>query len=312
MKGDEDKGPAELEGAILALLSERGPLTGKELQESTGADVLKLWRACRLSSAIRETQVGERYLRLDKVVKDYARLSPSIKREFLTYRLLNDSDQAPDAADRALLMREEFRQISKSKFDLALERVLLVVESLPFRDEVLDKVCFIIAGDVVFGMAHREPRPESSLGKIVNGSDLDVIVVTTDDFPDALKQELDEAIYAEKYRLLVNPLYREEIDYIIKNMSRVGEQLAFDTFKHMVACKILDEGEFLLGSRALFEEIKRKVANSGVDGKLREMEARAASFRESAERELLSTSGDLSEQECWKLFYTQAEQDEIF
>ena len=36
----------------------------------------------------------------------------------------------------------------------------------------------MIAGDVVFEMAHLEPRPESSTGKLVKGSDLDIVVVT--------------------------------------------------------------------------------------------------------------------------------------
>ena len=42
------------------------------------------------------------------------------------------------------------------------------------------------------------------------------------------------------------------------------------------------------------------------------MEGRAIAFRDEAESILLEHSDDLPRQECWKLFYTNAEQDEIF
>ena len=115
-----------------------------------------------------------------------------------------------------------------------------------------DDVCFILAGDVVYGMAHAVERPESSTGKMVRGSDLDVVVVVRDAVPRERVVALDRAILQEKYQLLTHPTYREEIDYIIKPVWRVEEQLHFDTFEHRVASKILNEGEFLLGSRGFF------------------------------------------------------------
>ena len=71
---------------ILSILAARGPLTGKELREATGADDLALWRLCRATPAIHESRVGRRYLRLDKQVDGYARLSPSIKRRVFDLR----------------------------------------------------------------------------------------------------------------------------------------------------------------------------------------------------------------------------------
>jgi hypothetical protein len=55
-------------------------------------------------------------------------------------------------------------------------------ENHPERDHIINQTCFIIAGDVVFGMAHAEPRPEASTGELVKGSDLDIIVIA-DDLP---------------------------------------------------------------------------------------------------------------------------------
>jgi hypothetical protein len=45
------------------------------------------------------------------------------------------------------------------------------------------------------------------------------------------------------------PHVREEIDYVVKDLDRVREQMRFDTFKRMVACKILQEGIFLYGGK---------------------------------------------------------------
>ena len=82
------------------ILAERGPLTGAELVAAGDfTDVLELWRACHAPGfALRRT--GRRYLRLDYAVDGYARLSPSIRREFLTYTLVGLPDQTAALAAR--------------------------------------------------------------------------------------------------------------------------------------------------------------------------------------------------------------------
>jgi len=297
---------------VLDLLRENGPLTGKELQESLNINDLDLWRFCRRHPLIEVTIVGRRYLRLDDNVAGYGRLSPSIKREFLIYTVASLAEHSRQCRERAQEIEQGFAEISRQKIDLARERMAAIAASLSFEDRVNKEVCFVIAGDVVYGMAHREPRPEFSTGRMVNGSDLDVVIVTTDEFPADLTRQLDDAVYREKYRLLILPNYREEIDYIIKNMSRVQKQLAFNNFKHMVACKILHEGKYLYGSRRMFEILKEMVWQAGMDEKLGLLERKADAYRRSAEEELLSSTEDLSEQESWKLFYTEAEHNEIF
>lgn len=75
---------------IISLLRENGPLTGKELLEKSRSDTLSVWRACNKPGKIFTETAGRRYLRLDRHVQGYARLSPSILREFLTkYFLIN-------------------------------------------------------------------------------------------------------------------------------------------------------------------------------------------------------------------------------
>jgi hypothetical protein len=173
------------------------------------------------------------------------------------------------------------------------------------------RVCFIVAGDIVFGMAHDVPRPEVSTGELVNGSDIDLVVVADDQVATDFLQELDQAIYQEKYRTLISPSVREELDYVVKKMERVREQLCFDTFKRMVACKILHEGALLFGSQSLFEEIKAMLVTFGVVAKLDEMERQASIFRQQAELHLLHNDSMRIIKEDLHLFYTSEEREEF-
>jgi hypothetical protein len=59
-------------------------------------------------------------------------------------------------------------------------------------------------------MAHTEPRPEISTGELVQGSDLDIVVVYRDLLASVVKA-LELAIYQQKNFLLRNPSYYEEI-----------------------------------------------------------------------------------------------------
>jgi hypothetical protein len=184
------------------------------------------------------------------------------------------------------------------------------VERLPHKDTMLEKVCFIIAGDVVYDMSHTVPRPEKSTGEMVQGSDLDIIVVAEDDLDPEMVRSLDNSIHKRKHLLLTHD--REEIDYLIKSMSRVREQLQFDIFSSMVACKILDEGRFLYGNTVVFDTVKNLVSEYGIPERLRKLEKEAAENRELAETQLQDVSHSNGGSEYLNLFYTRAEEDEIY
>jgi hypothetical protein len=147
---------------------------------------------------------------------------------------------------------------------------------------------------------------------MVRGSDLDIVVVAEDDFRRDLVGSLDDAIHRRKHYLLVHPDYREEIDYLVKYVSRVKEQLRFDTFEHMVAGKILWEGEFLYGSSALFEEIKCLVEDFDIPRKLAALERHALENRVEAEARLLEPGASLTDADSLHLFYTREEGEEIY
>ena len=300
-----------MEKEIIALLKERGPMTGAELLESTDQDPLLLWRLCRLSDGLTVKIVGTRYLRLDRRIEGFARLSPSFLREFLTYSVVGLSIDVSSIESKAALVLSHIEEVSRAKSDLAYHVVSALAGRVGSDSLIRSQVCFIIAGDIVFNMAHDVPRPERSTGKMVRGSDMDIVVIVNDDFPEDLMKRLDEEIYKEKYRLLINPHLKEEIDYIVKDLARVRTQVKFDTFKHMVACKILQEGTLLYGSNDIFHLVKAMLRENGVIEKLNVMEEKARIFRGQAEDYLIREDPEKIKAESLNLFYPTEESEEF-
>lgn len=301
-----------LENEILQIIAEKGPLTGSELRGAVGGgDPLPLWQACRRSDRILIRTVGSRYLRLDRRMPGYARLSPSILREFLTYTVVGTRESGDALQEKALAMTAHIQAVSQAKLDIAY-RVASGLETCAEIGQDPDReVCFIIAGDIVYNMAHDVPRPERSTGKMVRGSDIDMVVIVDEDMPDSLMKRLDEEIYAEKALILTAPRVREEIDYVVKKPSRVLEQVQFDTFKRMVACKILQEGTLLYGSESMFSRVKAMLANSGVTEKVKSLESEARKSRADAEEWLLrAKQGPMTESD--RLFFYPSEESEEF
>lgn len=303
--------PEGIEKEIIGLIQEKGPQTGAEILEAIDGDGLLVWRACRRSPVLAIRRVGFRYLRLDRRIEGFARLSPSILREFLTYSVVGLAPEDPSLLERAQRVASHIEAVSRAKSLLAYRVVSTLLDRLENELSIHDQVCFIIAGDIVHNMAHDVPRPERSTGKLVNGSDMDLVVIVDDPFPKALKERLDEAIYREKYRLLIAPHVREEIDYIVKDLSRVREQVRFDTFKHMVACKLLQEGTLLYGSEKVFRAVKDMLREQGVLKKLDALEKRARSFRKEAEDYLLNEDPARIRDESLYLFYPSEESEEF-
>ncbi|MFU8793789.1 MAG: hypothetical protein ACNA7Z_00245 [Dethiobacteria bacterium] len=296
---------------VISVLESRGPLIGKELALACRMDTFNAWKKCTGSELILTRIVSKRYLRLDAKVEDFARLSPSIMREFLNYTVVGLPDQAGKINERAKILTSEITSISRKKIELARESVGRLIDNHKERDLIHKNTCFIIAGDVVFNMAHSEPRPESSTGELVKGSDLDIICVT-ENLPPGLDDQLDDLFYREKYNLLMNPAQKEELDYVIKDLSLVSEQLQFNDFKKMVASKILDEGLYLYGSRSLFARIKKMVETAGIPGIIRSLEIKAVRDRVLAEQSLLEADEKWNKSALMALFYTTEEKEEIF
>jgi hypothetical protein len=300
-----------MEKKIRELVGDRGPLTGAELLDALDSDPLPVWRTCISSRQLAMQRAGTRYLRLDRRVPGIARLSPSILREFLTYSAIGLAEEPATLEKKVKHIAAGIEGVSRAKSVLLYRTVSSLETQLESEIRLDDGVCFILGGDIVYNMAHDVPRPERSTGRLVRGSDMDMVVVVDDRFPAELTMKLDDAIYREKYRLLTAPHLREEIDYIVKDLKRVREQARFDTFKHMVACKILHEGALLHGSELLFHRVKTTLREFGVIAKLRAMEEKAKGFRREAVHYLLSEDPDQIKEESLYLFYPTEESEEF-
>ena len=298
------------EKEIVPVLQDKGPMTGAKLVENTGIEVLRLWQACRRSKDIYLETVGKRFLRLDRNVEGYARLSPSIRREFLTYTFVGLECHTGELKKHVEDFKRNTERISLEKRDIAEQSIVSTVDIMPEKAIVLEKTCFILAGDVVYDMSHTVSRPEKSTGEMVRGSDLDIIVVAEDELDPDVSSSLDNYIHKRKHLLLVND--REEIDYLIKSMSRVREQLKFDKFSSKVASKILNEGQFLYGSKQVFQNVKNLVEEFGIPKKLHDLEQQAVDNRTLAEEQLLNIDVEKESSEYLNLFFTRAEEDEIY
>jgi len=280
------------ESNILDVLAANGPLTGFELQQKTNSDVFELWRDCHLSERINSKIFSRRYLRLDRKMKDYARLSPSIRREFLTYTVLGALADDEAISLKAQQLTNDQHNISLRKRRLARENMIQCVSETSARDAIIEHTCFIIAGDVVYNMAHDVPRPESSTGELVRGSDLDIIIVHDNCLEPDIINQLDSIIHARKHYLLVHPSHREEIDYVIKDIDRTRNQTMQRSFEDMVACKILWEGQLLFGSSKIFDQIQTIIQEQDVATE--------------------ASRTNLAHGDNHTLFYTQEEHEEIY
>ncbi len=300
-----------VEQRVVEFLKSHGVALGKELYESLGINDFLLWRTCMLSRRIVTRRVGRRYLRLDKRVEGYARLSPSIQREFLTYTVVGLEEQGREVAERAAQLEREIAEISARKLRLARRVVEEAVERLGAEGKKLLRwSCFILGGDVPLGMAHADPRPERSTGELVAGSDLDLVVILGDEVSAELERKLDALLFEIKHRLLAMPR-KEELDYLIKRWSKAREQLRFQSFEDMVACKIFHEAKLLAGSEEMFSSLREEMAEGSVVEKLRALEARAQEYRRWSELVLLATPQP-EEELLLRTFTTTIEAEEIF
>lgn len=300
-----------LEKEIASLVRTKGPHTGLEIKRAIDADSLIIWKTCKTSPELQVRVLGKRYLRLDRHVDGLARLSPSILREFFTYSVIGLSDDRDPLEKRCKEVTNRIHEISRFKFELARDMISDIMEEFEDGTWKADQICFIIAGDIVYDMAHDVPRPERSTGRLVKGSDIDLVAVVHDNLPDAYINRIDELIYQKKYRMLINPSVNEEVDYKIKRMGLIRDQARFDNFKHMVASKILQEGALLYGSENLYHTIKTILLENGVPEKLDELEGLAKVFRQKAEESILLYGLGKTEVEGMHLFYSAEEFEEF-
>jgi len=299
-----------MEEEIINLIRTRGPLTGSEIKKTIRGDNLLLWQTCKTSSHLHVKSVGVKYLRFDRQVNGFARLSPSILREFLTYSVVGLAEKPDLIEKKGEEIFSHIVHVSRAKMELARNLVEVVKAQLGDTWPG-EQICFILAGDIVYDMAHDVPRPERSTGRLVRGSDIDLVVILSDDVPDDWIRTLDRTLYQEKYRFLKSPSLNEEVDYVVKKLERVREQVRFDTFKHMVACKILQEGKLIGGSDRFYHEVMRLLEDLGVVEKLDRLQQAAISFRKQEEEFLVRSDARSIRRDDLYFFYPAEESEEF-
>jgi len=273
---------------IFHFLGSHGPARGHDLCEIIFEDRLAIWRFCKLSDSLITKSVARHYLRLDRNIEGYARLSPSIWREFYSYTVIGLRSQREWVEQMAGELSSKIRGISKEKEALAKSICDGIYQKISYNyPEIREKIAFLLAGDVVYGMAHSDPRPELSTGKLVVGSDIDLVVIVGDEVSNGLVKLLDDMMLEEKTRLILNPFHKEELDYVVKKVGLLRDQMAMKSFKEWVAMKVFWESKLLCGDMGFYETFKADPRMERIGRFFMELQDKAQRQRKEIEEALL-------------------------
>lgn len=294
-----------IETRIITVINKEGPLLGKELMALLDMDdFYTVWRACFNSGFLQISHLARYYLRYDITRDDFIRLSPSILRDFLSFTIFSLPHQRQQVIDRQVILSNKHRDISMRKLGVAMEAFLyLDPEDLTF---LVENSCSFLAGDIAYFLAHEEPRESKSLGKVVKGSDIDVVTVYRDGIDLERLKSIEKAFLAAKYYILKSTYYSEEIDFIFKPVSKMKEQMAYEDIHQKIASKILYESIFLHGSLALYMELRRELEQKGTKGRIeKDFETALVSRKRSMNTLLENTSNEWDEDLKSLFFFSQ-------
>ena len=262
----------DLEAQILEILAGKSSVLGVEIAEILDNRYFDIWRTCHNSAAIYSTPFGRYYLRIDEKIEGLARLSPSILRDFLTYNRVSTIGNFEKALEDAKHSRQQHVQISEQKRQIARQ---VVAETLDA--DVLAHTGIMIAGDVCRNMAHLVPRPERATGKLVRGSDIDLIFVIEKD--DDLKAEIAAKISEAKAIYLQHPALREELDFVVNTLEHYQVVSRFEDAHDMISCKAALEGQYLAGSRKILQRSTAILLQAQIPRKVIKLTEKAFSDR---------------------------------
>lgn len=300
----------EVEAQITAFLSEHGPMIGKQLAERLpDIPMLALWQACYQSRTLHVSHFASYYLRFDITRDDQVRLSPSILRDFLSFSLFGLPGQRDQMIERQGTLSNMHREISREKIGLAQQVMKSLFLKLP--REVRSSMCAFIAGDLAYFLAHNEPREHSASGEMVKGSDIDIVIILSDELPDDIRRQIDTDMIALKNYYLKHPDYRHEIDFITKRKSTMERQFHYTDIHEKIASKIAYESMFLGGSLTLYMEVRDAMVSTGVDRLIERDFDHALKDRKNAMQKLLLVSSDEIDEETRSLFYFSQERVEF-
>lgn len=252
---------------IIELIRENGPSSGVQLSEwLEGIPPINLWRACYVSRQIRIRNCARYYLRYDITRDNVLRLSPSILRDFLTFSLIYLPEQAVTAVEGGTLLANKFRSISLRKLSRARQALLELDAEL--QRELNDHCVVFLSGDIAYFLAHDTRRQHATLDVPVNGSDIDIVIVTNNEADPVKIKAIEDGLLKIKRLFLLMPQVREELDFIVKPFDKMLDQLAYGDIHQKIASKILYESYFLMGRVDIYESLMRHLELRGTRAKI--------------------------------------------
>lgn len=297
---------------IETILKSNGPVTGGQLCEKLPhISNIAIWRACYGSSHVRVYNCARYYLRYDILRGNQLRLSPSILRDFLTFSLVYLTDQVVEIVEGGTLLANKFRSISLEKLSWAREALLQLDDDL---QEVLNEHCVVfLSGDIAYYLAHETQRKHSQLGVDVNGSDIDIVVVTNRGAPADKIAQIESQLLTIKKVYLMTPNIREELDFIVKPIDTMLGQLAYGDIHQKIASKILYESYFLMGRVDIYQTLMKHLKLTGTWDRIERDFEIALGQRKDTIAKILALSPDASteDEEVASLFFASKERLEF-
>lgn len=251
-----------LEKEIQKILTMHGPLTGSQLSERLPEFTdIALWRQCYKSQTIRVANCARYYLRYDITRENQLRLSPSILRDFLTFSLVYDIEQVVEIVEAGTILANQFRIVSLEKLRWAREALLNLDDDL--QRVICDHCVVFLSGDIAYYLAHETKRRHEQLGVEINGSDIDIVIVSNRGAPAEKMVQIERELLITKKIFLTSPDIREELDFIVKPIDAMIDQLAYRDIHQKIASKILYESFFLMGRVDIYQSLLKHLKVSG-------------------------------------------------
>ena len=301
-----------LQERITAALRAHGPMTGSALSAAFPAtSPIALWRACHATRGFRVQNCARYYLRYDITRGNALRLSPSILRDFLTFSLVHLPEQRVAVVEAGTRLANKFRSISLRKLGRARQALLKLPREL--QNEITAHCVVFLSGDIAYYLAHDTPRRHAQMNTPLNGSDIDIVIVTNKEADPARIARIESELLTIKKLYLLTPTIREEIDFIVKPVERMLEQLAYNDIHDKIASKILYESYFLMGRTDIYDSLIQNMTLRGTRARIEADFETALGERKSTVRKILELPPEASveDPEVASLFFASQERLEF-
>lgn len=294
------------------VLQETGPITGGVLCDKLPhLSNIAIWQAVHSSPKFRVTNCARYYLRYDILRGNQLRLSPSILRDFLTFSLIYLPEQIVENVETGTRLANKFRSISLEKLSWARQALLKLDEDLL---KVINDHCVVfLSGDIAYYLAHQTMRKHATLGVPIKGSDIDIVILTNREVPKEVVERLESEFLTIKKVFLLTPEIREELDFVVKPIEKMLNQMAYQDIHDKIASKILYESYFLMGRVDIYQNMINHLRISGTWDRIEQDFETALGQRKDTINSILSLPPDVSieDDEVASLFFASKERLEF-